>query len=103
MKLFEILKRKIPAKVMPDPDFTDNWKQEQYAKNVKEGVLALQSGKKIIIHDDGRGYELALEIKLKFMLEYQKQLPEKIVIKASLGLLSSNGTITIEIKPNLTT
>ena len=30
--------------------------------------------------DDGRGYELALEIKHRFMLEYQKQLSEKIKI-----------------------
>jgi len=29
---------------------------------------------------DGRGYELALEIKHRFMLEYQKQMAEKIKI-----------------------
>jgi hypothetical protein len=31
--------------------------------------------------DDGRGYELALEIKKNFILEYQKQLSEQIKIE----------------------
>ena len=66
---------------IPDPDFDDNWKQERYEKNVKEGVKFLQAGKTIRIMDDGRGYELALEIKQKFMLEYQRQLSEKIKIE----------------------
>ena len=65
---------------MPEPKFEDNWRQERYEKNVKEGVLALGKGKSIEIIDDGRGYELALEIKHRFMLEYQKQLSEKIKI-----------------------
>lgn len=65
---------------MPEPMFEDNWKQERYEQNVMEGVLALQKGKSIKIMDDGRGYELALEIKHRFILEYQKQLSEKIKI-----------------------
>jgi hypothetical protein len=65
---------------MPEPKFEDNWRQERYEQNVKDGVLSLQKGKSIKIMDDGRGYELALEIKHRFMLEYQKQLSEKIKI-----------------------
>lgn len=65
---------------MPNPNFDDNWKQEFYDRNVKEGVLALQRGSKVRIMDDGRGYELALEIKRQFILEYQKRLSEKIKI-----------------------
>jgi hypothetical protein len=75
-----IFKREKPTTIMPEPKFEDNWRQERYEKNVKEGVLALQKGKSIKIMDDGRGYELALEIKHRFMLEYQKQLSEKIKI-----------------------
>jgi hypothetical protein len=75
-----IFKRQKPTVIMPEPKFEDNWKQKQYEKNVKEGVLALQKGKTIKIMDDGRGYELALEIKHQFILEYQRQLAEKIKI-----------------------
>lgn len=75
-----IFKREKPKAIMPEPKFEDNWKQESYETNVKEGVLALQNGKSIKIIDDGRGYELALEIKHRFILEYQKQLSEKIKI-----------------------
>jgi hypothetical protein len=80
MEKLTIFKREKPTVVMPEPKFEDNWRQEQYEKNVKEGVLHLQNGKSIQIIDDGRGYELALEIKHRFMLEYQKQLAEKIKI-----------------------
>lgn len=66
--------------IMPNPNFGDNWMQEYYDKNVADGVRFLQDGKMIKIIDDGRGYELALEIKQKFILEYQKQLSEKIKI-----------------------
>lgn len=59
----------------------NNWKQERYEKNVIEGVKSLQDGKPIHIHDDGRGYELALEIKRNYILEYQKRLAEKIKIE----------------------
>ncbi len=75
-----IFKRKKPTARMPEPKFEDNWRQECYEQNVKKGVLALQEGKSIKIMDDGRGYELALEIKHRFMLEYQKQLSEIIKI-----------------------
>jgi hypothetical protein len=75
-----IFKREKPTAIMPEPKFEDNWRQERYEQNVKDGVLSLQKGKSIKIMDDGRGYELALEIKHRFMLEYQKQLSEKIKI-----------------------
>jgi hypothetical protein len=84
-----IFKRKKPSNVMPEPNFENNWKTEHYERNVKAGVESLQKGKTISIMDDGRGYELALEIKRQFMLEYQKQLSEQIKIEG-------NGIITIK-------
>jgi hypothetical protein len=74
---------------MPEPRFEDNWKQENYERNVKTGVRALQEGRTISIMDDGRGYELSLEIKRQFILEYQKQLSEQIKIEG-------HSTITIK-------
>lgn len=93
MKWIEIFKRKKPIAVMPEPKFENNWMQEQYEQNVKQGVTSLQKGQEIRIMDDGRGYELALDIKRQFMLEYQKQLSEKIKI-------SGSRTITIKITSN---
>ena len=88
MKWTKIFKREKPINVMPEPKFEDNWKQEHYENNVKQGVASLQKGREIRIMDDGRGYELALEIKRQFILEYQKQLSEKIKI-------SGGATITV--------
>jgi hypothetical protein len=86
---FKIFKKEKPKNTMPEPNFENNWKAEQYEKNVKQGVKSLQEGKTISIMDDGRGYELALDIKRQFILEYQKQLSEQIKIEG-------NGTITIK-------
>ena len=86
---FNIFKREKPENTMPEPNFENNWKAEQYEKNVKQGVKSLQEGKTISIMDDGRGYELALDIKRQFILEYQKQLSEQIKIEGS-------GNITIK-------
>ena len=77
----KIFKRQKPNPFLPEADFSNNWKQDQYEKNVISGVNALQKGQAISIMDDGRGYELALEIKRQFILEYQKQLAEKITIE----------------------
>lgn len=93
MKWIGIFKRKKPIVVMPEPKFENNWMQEQYEQNVKQGVTSLQKGREIRIMDDGRGYELALDIKRQFMLEYQKQLSEKIKI-------SGSETITIKLTSN---
>jgi hypothetical protein len=93
MDIFKIFKReKHIESIVPIPDFSDNWRQSAYDKNLLEGVNALQKGQSIEIFDDGRGYELALEIKHTFMLEYQKQLSEKISID------NSSGTIKITLK-----
>lgn len=81
MNITRIFKRKKPIQKMPEPDFNDNWKQEQFEKNIKQGVSSLQIGKDVVIYDDGRGYELACEIKRQFILEYQKRLSEKIKIE----------------------
>lgn len=85
MELFKIFKREKPQVVVPQPSFEDNWKQEKYEENLKSGVGALQKGKQVVIYDDGRGFELACEIKKQFILEYTKQLAEKINIKNSAG------------------
>jgi len=78
MKKFSIFKREQPQ--MPLPDFKDNWLEDSFLKNIRNGVSSLEQGKEIVIYDDGRGYELACEIKRQFVLEYQKQLAEKIII-----------------------
>ena len=87
--IFKIFKREKPNTSMPEPQFENNWKQENYERNVKTGVRALQEGKTISIMDDGRGYELALEIKRNFILEYQRQLSDQIKIEG-------HGNITIK-------
>ena len=84
-----IFKRK--KQLMPEPKFDDNWMQDRYEQNVKQGIESLKSGRAIHIMDDGRGYELALDIKRGFILEYQKQLADKIEIK-------NEGAITIKFK-----
>lgn len=83
MNITRIFKRKKPMQKMPEPNFDDNWKQEQFEKKVKQGVSLLQIGKEVEIYDDGRGYELACEIKRQFILEYQKKLSEKIKIEGN--------------------
>ena len=80
MEWIKIFKREKPKQIMPEPKFEDNWMADKYEQNVREGVLALQNGKSVKILDDGRGYELACDIKRQFILEYQKQLSEKIKI-----------------------
>ena len=81
MDWITIFKREKPTNTMPEPNFENNWKTEHYERNVKQGVKSLQEGKTISIMDDGRGYELALEIKRQFILEYQRQLAEQIKIE----------------------
>lgn len=95
MNILNIFKREKAAVEMPEPKFEDNWRQEQFERNIKEGVAALQKGKYVNIYDDGRGYELALRIKQDFMLEYQKRLAESIDISVS-------GTITVSLKTSPT-
>jgi hypothetical protein len=85
MELFKIFKREKPQQVVPQPNFEDNWRQEHYEQNLKSGVAALQKGKQVVMYDDGRGYELACDIKRRFILEYTKQLAEKIEIKGGAG------------------
>jgi hypothetical protein len=87
--IFNIFKREKPKSTPPEPQFNNNWKQDHYERNVKTGVRALQEGKTISIMDDGRGYELALDIKRQFILEYQRVLAEQIRIEG-------HGTITIK-------
>jgi len=52
MKWTKIFKREKPINVMPEPKFEDNWKQEHYENNVKQGVASLQKGQEIRIMDD---------------------------------------------------
>jgi hypothetical protein len=39
-----------------------------------------------MIYDDGRGFELACDIKKHFILEYQKQLSDRIKITNSFQI-----------------
>ena len=78
---FNIFKREKAIPIMPEPKFENNWLAKQYEQNVKDGVMVLQKGTPIIIYDDGRGFELACDIKRQFILEYQKQLSERIKIE----------------------
>ena len=81
-------RKKYSIPVLPSPDFSNNWRQDSFDKNVADGVEMLKNGKLISILDDGRGYELALKIKEQFILEYAKQLSEAIKIETH-GLMSS--------------
>jgi len=83
MKIFEIFKREKPEpEIKPVfDDFLDNWKQERFDKNVKDGIMSLNQGREILIYEDGRGFELALAIKQGYILERQKALAEKIKIQ----------------------
>lgn len=49
MKWITIFKREKPNAIMPEPNFEDNWRQDSYERNVKEGVLSLQKGRIIKI------------------------------------------------------
>ena len=91
-KILNLFKKRTPPP-LPQIQFDDNWKQEYYHHNVKVGVSCLQRGTPVVIYDDGRGYELALDIKRTFMLEYQKSLAEKIKIE------TGGSSITISFKP----
>jgi len=86
---FNIFKReKGKVEGIVENNFCDNWKQEHYEKNVLEGVEHLKKGNPIRIYDDGRGYELAIDIKRRFILEKQKQLSEKIRIENSGNIIT---------------
>lgn len=91
--IFHIGKRTKPDNKMPEPLPQDNWMEDLFQKNIKAGVKAMQSHKAVTIHDDGRGYELALQIKQQFILEYTRQLAEKICIE------KGSSTIHISLKP----
>lgn len=93
MNWHTIFKRVKPVKQVTHINYElSNWQQEAFERNLKEGVVALQSGKPIRIYDDGRGYELAIRIKDQYILEYQKRLAEKIHIE------KTGGVITIQFK-----
>jgi hypothetical protein len=82
MDIFSIFKRTKPQEKFK-VSFIDNWKQDLYDENVRGGIEALLNGKTIKIHEDGRGYALALDIKRGYILEYQKMLAERISITGS--------------------
>lgn len=74
-------KRDKSQREMPLPKLEDNWRHDNYEANVKEGVRQLQQGHPVKIYDDGRGFELACDIKRQFILQYSQQLAETIKIK----------------------
>lgn len=57
-----------------------DWSFEKYDQKVKFGVKSIIKHGELFIYEDGRGYELALDIKKKFILEHTKRLAEKIKI-----------------------
>lgn len=80
MSWFKFFKNKKVVVPMPEPKPVDNWKTEHFNNNIEEGVNALRKGLPVHIYEDGRGYELAIMIKHRFILEYQKQLSNQIKI-----------------------
>lgn len=97
-EVVEILRRiRTPKQTMPEPDPIASWMQEQYETSLKSCVESLHKGKKVIIIDDGRGFELACDAKRKFILDYSKQLAEKIIISEG-GSTDGFKRINIEIK-----
>ena len=89
MNWLTLFKRTKAEPLQAENPLKSDWAQKQYEQNVIAGVRSLQEGREIRIYDDGRGYELALEIKHRFILERQKQLSEKIKIdKSANGLIS---------------
>lgn len=91
---FKRQKKEQPV-VMPKPDFSENWKDELYNKHLKEGIEALRQGKPILLHEDNRGFELACDIKRGFILEYSRQLAQRVNIN------HGGGMIEVKIKHNL--
>jgi hypothetical protein len=69
--------------IVPDPEPRDSWDEIHYKNKVAEGVRGLQQGGNIVMFNDDRAYEMALEIKHRFILEYQRQLSERIKITNS--------------------
>lgn len=76
----KIFKRSKPQK--QEKPFESNWKQEQFEKNVKQGVKSLFSGKDVIIHQDSRDFELGLEIKNQYIRERMRELAEKVKVES---------------------
>ena len=74
-----IFKRSEPQK--QEKPFESNWKQEQFEKNVKQGVESLFNGKDIIIHQDSRDFELGLEIKNQYIRLRMRELAERIKVE----------------------
>ena len=82
--IFKIFKRK--ASMDPNPDWWQlkkdlNCNEKRFQDNVISGVNALENGKDVMLYEDGRGYELALQIKQQFILNRQRELAEKIEVK----------------------
>lgn len=91
--MFKFLKKKNKINNPLPPPTLQDWRNENFEKNILEGVKCLQEGKSINIYEDGRGFELALAIKQRFILEYSKQLSESININHG-----SSGTINVTLK-----
>ncbi len=86
-------KEKVPT--IPLGLIEDQWEQQRFESNVREGIQSLAEGRTISIANspDSRSYELALEIKRQYILRKQAELAKRIEI-------NSFGS-SIEIKWNL--
>jgi len=81
MNIFNIPVRMKPKKRHKDYEVGENnWKQEQFEKNVTAGIQSLFNGKEVRIFNDSRSYETALAIKKGYILERNKILSEQISI-----------------------
>lgn len=75
----------------------DDWDQHRHDHNLDLGVTKLGAIGELSIYDDGRGQELALDIKRKFVSNYTKKLTESIKINVSKK--DGFDFITVSLKP----
>lgn len=102
LKFFGLQRIKdVEKSIMPHPNThieDNNWYQHRYNSNLKQGIEALGGVGQVSIFDDGRGYELALDIKSKFILNYQRMLAERIKITSTNR--DGNSTISVHMQNN---
>ena len=79
-----------PKAINISPFVTNVDSSNDYELKIQAGVKGLESGNEIRISDDGRGYELALDIKRQFILNYQLRMAKKIQINGNNGEININ-------------
>lgn len=70
-----------PTKPSDSPISSDcDWRVDHYEKNIDIAVNSMRNNGRVLIFDDGRGYELALDVKRKLISDYLKGISENIHI-----------------------